>query len=172
MTNIVVHSSFYIMHAVLYLAVVLLCFITFRSWRAVLVALIPLGVLLFFGIVGNLVQHMPVLSVDPIKPKLSKISPIQGFKRLFSTEALVNFAKGLIKISVVSAVMWFVVTPYFRQCGPPAFSATLPPSVHALCELGSGAKYRPKGAARRDSSALITPGWTVAVRESGTSGAG
>jgi flagellar biosynthetic protein FlhB len=76
-----------------------------------LVALIPLGVLLFFGIVGNLVQHMPVLSIDPIKPKLSKISPIEGFKRLFSTEALVNFGKGLVKISVVSAVLWFVLQP-------------------------------------------------------------
>ncbi|WP_280155420.1 MMPL family transporter [Piscinibacter sp. XHJ-5] len=43
-TNIVVHSSFYIMHAVLYCAVVLLCFVTFRSWRAVLVALVPLAI--------------------------------------------------------------------------------------------------------------------------------
>lgn len=76
-----------------------------------LVALIPLGVLLLFGIAGNLVQHMPVLSLDPIKPKLSKISPIEGFKRLFSTEALVNFGKGLIKISVVSGAMWFVLQP-------------------------------------------------------------
>ena len=76
-----------------------------------LVALIPLGVLLLFGIAGNLVQHMPVLSLEPIKPKLSKISPIQGFKRLFSTEALVNFGKGLIKIGVVSGAMWFVLQP-------------------------------------------------------------
>ena len=76
-----------------------------------LVALIPLAVLLFFGIAGNLVQHMPVLSLDPIKPKLSKISPIQGFKRLFSTEALVNFAKGLLKLAIVSAVLWFALQP-------------------------------------------------------------
>lgn len=75
------------------------------------VSLIPLVALLLFGIAGNLVQHMPVLSLDPIKPKLSKVSPIQGFKRLFSTEALVNFAKGLVKLSVVSAVLWFVLAP-------------------------------------------------------------
>ena len=43
-TNIVVRESFYIMHGVLYLAVVLLCFITFRSWRAVVVALVPLAI--------------------------------------------------------------------------------------------------------------------------------
>jgi flagellar biosynthetic protein FlhB len=76
-----------------------------------LVALIPLVVLLAFGIAGNLVQHMPVLSLDPITPRLSKISPIEGFRRLFSTEALVNFAKGLVKLAVVSGVLWFVLQP-------------------------------------------------------------
>src|SRR5690606_24343039 len=76
-----------------------------------LLALIPLFVLLLFGVAGNLVQHMPVLSIEPIVPKLSKISPIQGFRRLFSTEALVNFAKGLVKLGVVSAVLWFTLQP-------------------------------------------------------------
>jgi flagellar biosynthesis protein FlhB len=76
-----------------------------------LVALIPLAVLMFFGIAANLVQHRPLLSVDPITPKLSKISPIQGFKRLFSTEALVNFLKGLVKIAVVGGVVWAVIWP-------------------------------------------------------------
>ena len=76
-----------------------------------LVALIPLFVLLFFGIAGNLVQHMPVFSVDPITPKLSKINPLEGFKRLFSTEALVNFVKGLLKLGVVTAVLWFALQP-------------------------------------------------------------
>ncbi len=80
-----------------------------------LVALVPLAVLLLFGIAGNLVQHMPLLSLDPIKPKLSKISPIEGFKRLFSTEALVNFAKGLIKLAVVSAVLWYVMQPEMNR---------------------------------------------------------
>lgn len=76
-----------------------------------LVALVPLALLLLFGVAGNLVQHMPLLSLDPIKPKLSKISPIEGFKRLFSTEALVNFVKGLLKLAVVSSVLWFALQP-------------------------------------------------------------
>ena len=33
--------------------------------------------------------------------------------------------------AAVTATTWFMVTPYLRQCGPPAFSATLPPMVHA-----------------------------------------
>ena len=31
------------------------------------------------------------------------------------------------------------VRPYFRQCTPPEFSATLPPMLQAICEDGSGA---------------------------------
>src|SRR5690606_15454149 len=36
--------------------------------------------------------------------------------------------------------IWFEVTPYFRQCGPPELLATLPPMVQARCDEGSGAK--------------------------------
>ncbi len=32
-----------------------------------------------------------------------------------------------------------VVMPYFRQCTPPEFSATLPPIEQAICDDGSGA---------------------------------
>ncbi|MDD0838879.1 MMPL family transporter [Curvibacter sp. HBC61] len=41
-TNIVVKSAWHEMLLMVYAAVVLLCFITFRSWRAVLVAVLPL----------------------------------------------------------------------------------------------------------------------------------
>ena len=73
--------------------------------------LLPLAVLMLCGILANLVQHRPVWSVDPITPKLSKISPIGGFKRLFSSEALVNFGKGLVKIAVVGTIVVVVCWP-------------------------------------------------------------
>ncbi len=38
-----------------------------------------------------------------------------------------------------SASTWFVVVPYFSVCGPPEFSATLPPIVHDCWLEGSGA---------------------------------
>ena len=75
------------------------------------VVLVPLLVLLLAAVASNMVQHRLVFSVDPIKPKFSKISPIAGFKRLFSSEALVNFVKGLFKLGVVGAVMFFVMWP-------------------------------------------------------------
>ncbi|CAN7524275.1 MULTISPECIES: flagellar biosynthesis protein FlhB [unclassified Devosia] len=73
--------------------------------------LAPLAVLYICGILANLVQHRPLFSTEPITPKFSKISPLAGAKRLFSSDALVNFGKGLLKIAVVGIVVVMVVWP-------------------------------------------------------------
>jgi flagellar biosynthetic protein FlhB len=73
--------------------------------------LIPLVVLSSCAILANLIQHRPLLSTEPLIPKFSKISPLAGAKRLFSTESLVNFGKGLLKIGVVGTVVVMVVWP-------------------------------------------------------------
>ncbi len=62
-----------------------------------------------------------------------------------------------------------MVTPYLRQCGPPAFSATLPPTVQATWLDGSGTYWRPKGSAASESRAFTTPGSSTARRLSGSS---
>lgn len=79
------------------------------SQALILIILVPLAIMTIFAIAANLVQHQPLFSAEPIKPKLSKISLIQGSKRLFSGEALVNFAKGLIKLTIVGLVVFFSV---------------------------------------------------------------
>ena len=73
---------------------------------------VPLLALVIMAVAGNLIQHQPLLTAETIKPKLSKVSPASGFKRLFSTESLVNFAKGMAKISIVGAVMVAVMWPH------------------------------------------------------------
>lgn len=73
--------------------------------------LIPLVVLSSCAIVANLIQHRPLISVEPITPKFSKISPLAGAKRLFSADSLVNFGKGLLKIGIVGAVVIMTVWP-------------------------------------------------------------
>lgn len=80
-----------------------------------LVSLVPMLVVGVFATAGNLIQHKPLISVDPIKPKFSKINPISGLQRQFSKEALVNFVKGLIKLGVVTGVLWYVMAPEMSQ---------------------------------------------------------
>jgi flagellar biosynthetic protein FlhB len=73
--------------------------------------LLPLLLFFFAGIGGNIVQHPPLLTTEPMKPALSKISPMAGFKRLFSAQSLVNFVKSLIKLVVVSVVVGAIIWP-------------------------------------------------------------
>ena len=72
---------------------------------------IPLLLLVLAAICGNMIQHRLVWSGETLKPKLSKISPLAGFKRLFSKQALVNFVKGLIKLALLGAVMTALLWP-------------------------------------------------------------
>jgi flagellar biosynthetic protein FlhB len=72
---------------------------------------IPLLLLALAAIVGNIIQHRLVWSSEPLKPKLSKISPAAGFKRMFSKQALANFIKGVLKIVLLGAVMTALLWP-------------------------------------------------------------
>lgn len=72
---------------------------------------IPLLLLMLAAAFGNIVQHRLVWSGEPLKPKISKISPLGGLKRLFSKQALANFAKGLVKVVVIGAVMTALLWP-------------------------------------------------------------
>lgn len=72
---------------------------------------LPLLLLVVLAIAGNLVQHTPVFSAENMKPKLSKISPLAGFKRIFGSQGLMNFAKGLAKLVIVTGVVFLVVWP-------------------------------------------------------------
>ena len=71
---------------------------------------VPFLLLLLAAIAGNVIQHRLVWSFEALTPKLSKISPAAGFKRLFSKQALANFVKGVVKLvligTVLTALMW------------------------------------------------------------------
>lgn len=72
---------------------------------------LPIVLIVAAGIAGNLIQHRPLLSTEPITPKFSKISPLAGFKRLFSAQSLVNFAKAMAKLLIVGVVIFLIVWP-------------------------------------------------------------
>ena len=76
--------------------------------RALLAGLIavalPVALLLLAGVAGGAVQHRPLWSLEPLKPKLSRLSPLAGAKRVLGREALIQFTKGLLKIGIVGAI--------------------------------------------------------------------
>jgi flagellar biosynthetic protein FlhB len=72
---------------------------------------IPFLLLMLAALGGNLIQHRLVWSIEALAPKLSKISPAAGFKRLFSAQALANFAKGLVKLVLIGTVLTVLMWP-------------------------------------------------------------
>ncbi|MDX2485508.1 MAG: flagellar biosynthesis protein FlhB [Pseudodonghicola sp.] len=76
---------------------------------SVTLVMAPLFLLILTGgVVGVLIQGETVMAFDRITPKLSKVSPVQGLKRLFSANTLVEFAKSLIKVFVIGALAFWV----------------------------------------------------------------
>ncbi len=73
--------------------------------------------LLLVAVGGNLIQHRWLWTTEPLAPKLSRISPAAGAKRIFSKHALVQFAKGLIKLGIMGAVIVAVVWPEIERIG-------------------------------------------------------
>ncbi|HZP69349.1 MAG TPA: flagellar biosynthesis protein FlhB [Pseudolabrys sp.] len=72
---------------------------------------VPFLVLIIAAIGGNVIQHRLVWSYEVLAPKLSRISPVAGLKRIFSKQALANLAKGLAKLAVVGTVMTVLMWP-------------------------------------------------------------
>ncbi len=71
----------------------------------------PFLLLMLAAIGGNAIQHRLVWSAEALIPKLSKISPLAGAKRLFSKQSLANFLKGLAKLVVVGTVAAAILWP-------------------------------------------------------------
>ena len=76
--------------------------------RALLIGLqataVPIGLLVVAALAGGLLQHRPLWTFDPLKPKFERVSPGAGFKRIFGLQAAGRFGKGLLKIVIVGVV--------------------------------------------------------------------
>jgi flagellar biosynthesis protein FlhB len=74
---------------------------------------LPMLVLVFVAFMSGFVQVGPLFTAEPMKPELSKISPIKGFGRLFAMRSVVEFLKGIVKLGVVSTACFVALYPYF-----------------------------------------------------------
>jgi len=81
-----------------------------------LIAMSPaFALFVLLALAANLGQTGFLLTTQPLIPKLEKISPIAGVKRLFSLKSLVEFLKGLIKLSLVAAIAYMLLSPEYDR---------------------------------------------------------
>jgi flagellar biosynthesis protein FliR/FlhB len=73
-------------------------------WRLAITFLPVILPIMVMGIVANFMQTGFLFTDEPIKPKLSKLNPLEGFKRMFSGRTTVELVKDLILVTVVGYI--------------------------------------------------------------------
>ena len=63
-------------------------------------------VTVLMNMAATFAQTKLLVTTEPLKPKLSKINPLQGFKRLFSLKSLVELLKNLLKIAILLVLIF------------------------------------------------------------------
>jgi flagellar biosynthetic protein FlhB len=84
----------------------------------VLTAIGPvMAVLVLAAIAGNMVQHRLLWTTEPLAPKLNRISLVAGAGRIFSKHAMVQFAKGILKLIIVGSVIYVIGASEVERMG-------------------------------------------------------
>ncbi|MGO4347987.1 flagellar biosynthesis protein FlhB [Paenibacillus sp. MCAF9] len=78
--------------------------------------LLPIfAVTVLVGVLGNVVQYGFLLTGDPLKMKLSKLNPINGFKQIFSAKTVVEFLKSVLKLLIVAVLVYMTISKEWNR---------------------------------------------------------
>ncbi len=61
------------------------------------------------GIVGNVAQIGFLFTFEPIIPKLEKLSPVEGAKKIFSAKNFFEFLKNVVKVSFLGYLIYKII---------------------------------------------------------------
>jgi type III secretion protein U len=61
------------------------------------------------AVMAGFLQVGPVLSLEPVKPSLSKINPMAALKKMFSLKNLIELAKAILKTLFLGALVYLVI---------------------------------------------------------------
>jgi flagellar biosynthetic protein FlhB len=76
--------------------------------RALALVVLPIfGIAFLSTFLAEALQTGFVFSMDPLTPRIERISPLEGFKKMFSLQGLVELVKSLIKIVIVFYIAWY-----------------------------------------------------------------
>ena len=104
-----------------------------------LTALLPVfGVILFSVLVGSLLLGGWTFSHKQYQPKLSRLSPIQGIKRIVSIRSLVELVKSILKVSLIVGALILVITNLWPELISLNRQALRPALMHSLLLAGTG----------------------------------
>ena len=113
--------------------------------QAVMVILKTVGpvvaVSILCAVAATFAQTRFLVSTESIKPKFNRLSPLQGFKRLFSLKSLVETGKNLIKIVILLVIIFLSIRDMFLESSNYLYT-DLTASVAHLVEMVWGMVIR------------------------------
>jgi len=74
-----------------------------------------MGFITVAALIGNTLLGGISFSWEAARPKASKMSPIQGVKRMLGVQAFVEFVKSVAKVVVIAGVVWAVLRWKFSE---------------------------------------------------------
>lgn len=104
--------------------------------QSLLIMLLPIAIAFAAAFAPSVVQQKFVFTTEQIKPKFEKISPLKGFKRIYSVKSLIEFLKNMAKITVVGIIVWFCSKPFFGYYDALSGQSTL--SILELAQMVAG----------------------------------
>ena len=85
-----------------------------QSTVSMLSALTPMLAWLFLvTIFANLLKGGWNVAMQAMQPKLSKLNPLSGIKKMFSTKSLVELIKSIIKVTLVGGALYALLSHYY-----------------------------------------------------------
>jgi len=76
--------------------------------QAMAFVLLPIfGIVFLAALLAEALQTGFLFSMDPLSPKFERINPLEGFKKMFSLQGLVELIKSLLKIIIVFYIAWY-----------------------------------------------------------------
>lgn len=85
----------------------------------VLKTLSPLIIsILIIGVLSNYLQVGVIFTGEPLLPKLERINPITGFRRIFSWKALAELIKGILKAVILGYIIYVTLKSHWKDYLP------------------------------------------------------
>lgn len=87
-----------------------------QALRLITRTVIPITlVTVLCAVAATFAQTRMLVSSELLKPKFSRINPLEGFKRLFSLKSVINALKGILKISILMTIVYMSIRGMFSE---------------------------------------------------------
>jgi len=93
------------------------------------------------AVVATFAQTRMLVSSELLKPKFSRINPIEGFKRLFSLKSVIEALKGILKITILLVLIYLSIKDVFFESAKYLYTDIIASCNH-IFDAGKGMLIR------------------------------